>query len=182
MVTTVDEVRQFQRLVSATMRDLDSEGKAYSRDFKLGVMIEVPAAALIADILAREVDFFSIGTNDLIQYALAVDRNNEHVSYLYRPLHPAVLRMVRSVIDSAHAAGIEVSMCGEMAADGLSAAVLLGLGLKRYSLNPRRIPPMKDEVRRLSVNDCKELARECLGMSTAAEVEDRVETFLKATG
>ena len=110
-------------------------------------MIEVPAAAIIADILAREVDFFSIGTNDLIQYSLAVDRNNEHVASLYQPLHPAILRMLRFVIDSGRAAGIEVSLCGEMAADPRYALLLVGLGLRRLSMSPRQIPEVKTWLR-----------------------------------
>jgi phosphotransferase system enzyme I (PtsI) len=131
----------------------------------------VPAAALIADRLAREVDFFAIGTNDLIQYALAVDRNNEHVAYLYQPLHPAILRMLRFVIDSARTAGIDVSLCGEMAADPALTPLLLGLGLRRLSITPRALPEIKARVRSLEVRRLTALAERCLDASSAAEVE-----------
>jgi len=180
MISTVEEVRHFQRLISATMRDLEAEGRSFARDFKLGIMIEVPAAAMIADILAREVDFFSIGTNDLIQYSLAVDRNNEQVSYLYRPLHPAILRMIRSVVASAHDAGIDVAMCGEMAADPAHAAMLVGMGLRRLSVSPRMIPGVKARIREFSAGDLAKLSESCLELSTAGEVEDRLAGFLNA--
>ena len=141
-------------------------------------MIEVPAAALVADVLAKEVDFFSIGTNDLIQYALAVDRNNEHVAYLYRPLHPAILRMLRFVIKSAVDAGIDVAMCGEMAGDRHYAPLLLGMGLRRLSLSPRAIPEVKTQIRQLSLEDLSGVADKCLTFSTADQVEECLESFL----
>src|SRR5829696_4504599 len=150
MISTVEEVRQFRAFAAEVMDEMGREGVPFQRDVRLGVMIEVPGAALIADVLAREADFFSIGTNDLIQYSLAVDRNNEHVASLYQPLHPAILRMLRFVIDSAGAAGIEISLCGEMAADPRYALLLVGLGLRRLSMSPRRIPEVKTWIRELS--------------------------------
>jgi len=143
-------------------------------------MIEVPAAAVIADLLAREVDFFSIGTNDLIQYSLAVDRNNEHVASLYQPLHPAMLRMLRHVIDSARVAGIDVGLCGEMGGDTRHALLLIGMGLRRLSMSPRRIPEIKTWLRRMSAAELAELADRCMGYSTAGEVQQHVESFFAA--
>jgi phosphoenolpyruvate-protein phosphotransferase (PTS system enzyme I) len=142
---------------------------------RLGVMIEVPAAAAIADLLAREADFFSLGTNDLIQYSLAVDRNNEHVASLYQPLHPAILRMLRFVIDSARAAGIEIGLCGEMAADPRYALLLVGLGLRRLSMSPRQIPEVKSWLREASAAELAELAAGCMSYSTAAEVQEHLD-------
>ncbi|HYM27538.1 MAG TPA: phosphoenolpyruvate--protein phosphotransferase, partial [Steroidobacteraceae bacterium] len=153
LVSTLDELRSFRAVATDVAAELEREGLPFRRDIKLGVMIEVPAAAVIADLLAREVDFFSIGTNDLIQYSLAVDRNNEHVASLYQPLHPAILRMLRHVIDSAHAApggGIDVGLCGEMAGDTRHALLLVGMGLRRLSMSPRRIPEIKTWLRRSS--------------------------------
>jgi phosphotransferase system enzyme I (PtsI) len=134
---------------------------------------------VIADVMAREADFFSIGTNDLIQYSLAVDRNNEHVASLYQPLHPAILRMLRFVIDSARAAGIEVSLCGEMAADPRLALLLVGLGLRRLSMSPRQIPEVKTWIRETRVADLADLATRCLEHSTAAEVQDHLDSFFE---
>ena len=178
MVSARDEIFAFRAFAAEVMEELEGEGVEYSRDFKLGIMIEVPAAAMIADVLAQEVDFFSIGTNDLIQYSLAVDRNNEHVSYLYRPLHPAILRMIRFVLDCARDNGVEVSMCGEMAGDQRYTALLLGMGLRRLSVSPRSIPGIKSQIRSLEVQELEEAADRCLTMGSAAEVERCLDTYL----
>ncbi len=171
LVSTVDEVRSFRAFVATVMEELRSEGIPFNPQFQLGVMIEVPSAVMVADHLAREVDFFAIGTNDLIQYSLAVDRNNEHVADLYRPLHPALLRMIRRVIDEAEKAQIPVSVCGEMAADPRLASVLVGLGIRRLSLSPRRLPLVKEKIRAM---DCSELARHldlCSDLVSASDIE-----------
>ena len=179
MVSNLEEVRQFKRFAAKIHAEMEREGIEFNRDCKLGIMIEVPSAALVADVLAPEVDFFSIGTNDLIQYALAVDRNNEHVSYLYRPLHPGILRMLHFVIDSANQAGIDVGMCGEMAGDRHYAPLLLGMGLRRLSVTPRAIPEVKTQIRNLALADLEGVVDKCLTMSTADEVEGCLETFLE---
>ncbi len=180
LISALDEVRAFRAFTREVMAELDADGLDYRRDLPLGVMIEVPSAAVIADILAREVDFFSIGTNDLIQYSLAVDRNNEHVADLYQPAHPAILRMLRFVIDSADAAGIEVGLCGEMAADPRYAPLLIGLGLRRLSVTPRSVPAVKQRIRALAVTALTELADRCLELATASEVEDLLDSALDA--
>ena len=176
LVSTLDELRRFRAFADEVMAEMDREGVPYRRDIRMGVMIEVPAAAMIADILAREVDFFSIGTNDLIQYSLAVDRNNEHVADLYQPLHPAILRMLRFVIQSANQAGIEISLCGEMAADPRYAMLLIGLGLRRLSMSPRQIPEVKTWIRETSLAEIQALVDRCLQYSTAGEVQQHVES------
>jgi phosphotransferase system enzyme I (PtsI) len=179
LVSTLDEVRRFRAFAAEICAELEQEGLPFRHDLRVGVMIEVPAAAMIADLLAREVDFFSIGTNDLIQYSLAVDRNNEHVADLYQPLHPAILRMLRFVIDSARAAGIEVSLCGEMAADERYAPLLIGLGLRRLSVSPRVVPTIKTKLREHSAADLARLAERCMAFGTAAEVQQHVESYLE---
>jgi phosphotransferase system enzyme I (PtsI) len=179
LVSTLEEVRRFRSFAAEVMGEMEKEGVPFRHDVRLGVMIEVPAAALIADVLAREVDFFSIGTNDLCQYALAVDRNNEHVADLYQPLHPAILRMLRFVIDSARAGGIEVSLCGEMAADPRYALLLVGLGLRRLSMSPRRIPEIKTWIREMNAADLAALAESCLAFGTAGEVQRHLESYFE---
>ena len=178
LVSSVDEVRGFRAFTRAVVEELEDEGLPHRSDIKIGVMIEVPSAALTADLLAREVDFFSIGTNDLIQYSLAVDRNNEQVADLYQPLHPAILRMLAFVIESADKAGIEVGLCGEVAADERYAALLVGLGLRRFSAAPRLLPAIKRRLGQHTVSELRELAHELLQLETATEIEERLSQAL----
>jgi phosphotransferase system enzyme I (PtsI) len=174
LVSGVQELRQVKTLVRELRADLDAEGIAYNKAIKVGIMIEVPSAALIADILAAEADFFAIGTNDLIQYSLAIDRSNENVSYLYEPLHPALLRLIKGVLDAGKRFGIPVSMCGEMASDPIYAIVLLGLGLEIFSMNPSSIPVIKNIIRAVRYRDCRRIAELALQKKTAQEIEEFV--------
>jgi phosphotransferase system enzyme I (PtsI) len=137
-------------------------------------MIEVPAAAAITDLLAREVDYLSIGTNDLIQYYLAVDRSNEFVSYLYKPLHPSVLRLIRFIIETAHREKTEITVCGEMAADPLSAIILLGFGLRRFSMNPIFIPRVKKALRSVEHKTVRKIVQKAMTLKTAQEIEEHI--------
>jgi phosphotransferase system enzyme I (PtsI) len=172
LVSGVQELRQVKTLVREIRMELDAENIPYNRELQIGIMIEVPSAAVIADLLATEADFFAIGTNDLIQYSLAIDRSNEKVSYLYEPLHPAILRLVKGVIDAGKRAGIPVEMCGEMAADPIAAMVLLGLGLEIFSMNPSSIPVIKNVIRSVRYKDCKRIAEIALNKKTAQEIEE----------
>jgi phosphotransferase system enzyme I (PtsI) len=172
LVSGVQELRQVKTLIRQIQGELDAEGLPYNPDLKIGIMVEVPSAALIADHLAEESDFFAIGTNDLIQYSLAIDRSNENVSYLYEPLHPAILRLVKMIIDAGKQAGIPVSMCGEMAADPIFAIVLIGLGLEVFSMNPSSIPVIKNIVRSVRYRDCRRIAETALEKKTAQEIEE----------
>ncbi|MGH9196929.1 MAG: putative PEP-binding protein, partial [Acidimicrobiia bacterium] len=174
LVSGIPELRQVKTLIREIRAELDAESIAYNPELQIGIMVEVPAAAMIADLFATEADFFAIGTNDLIQYALAIDRGNENVSYLYEPLHPALLRLVKFVIDAGKTAGIPVSMCGEMAADPLYAIVLVGLGLEIFSMNPSMIPVIKDVLRSVRYRDCKRIAENALEKKTAQEIEEYV--------
>jgi phosphotransferase system enzyme I (PtsI) len=174
LVSRIEEVRRLRASLEEVAAQLDREGVERAASWRLGVMIEVPAAAMIADVLAREVDFFSIGTNDLIQYALAVDRNNREVADLYQPLHPAILRMLRSIVEGAAGAGIPVSLCGEMAADERFLGLLLGLGLRRLSVHPRSVPVLRRLAAEVDVEKLEAIARECCGLASAQEVEERL--------
>jgi phosphoenolpyruvate-protein phosphotransferase (PTS system enzyme I) len=176
MVSRVEEVRAFRSWLEKIAAELDSEGVPRARRYKVGIMIEVPAAAIMADVLAREVDFFALGTNDLIQYSLAVDRNNRQVADLYQPLHPAILRMLRFVLDAGRAAEIPVSLCGEMASDERCLPVLLGLGLRRFSVHPRSIGRLKRLAADLDVSQLEPVALRCCDLATAHEVE----TYLRS--
>lgn len=178
MVGSVDEIERFRGFLAGVVDELEADGIPFRRDLPLGAMIEVPSAALTADDLAREVDFFAIGTNDLIQYSLAVDRNNEHVADLYQPLHPAILKMLKMVADAAARAGIEVEVCGEMAGDPRFAPLLVGMGLRRLSMGPRLVPAIKTLIRGFDSADLEALAEHCLGKRTGAEVEACLEETL----
>jgi len=171
LVTGLDELRQARKLIKEVIQSLDKKGVKIQTDIPVGAMIEAPSAVAIADLLAREVDFFSIGTNDLIQYALGIDRYNENVSYLYQPLHPAVLRMLKHVVDAGHKEGIPVSICGEMAADPIFIPILLGLGLEELSMNPNSIPLVKQFIRGLKAAQAREIFEAALDFATAEDIE-----------
>jgi phosphotransferase system enzyme I (PtsI) len=161
-------------LLEEARQGLRREGREFREDVAVGLTVEVPSAALTADLLARDVDFLSVGTNDLIQYLLAVDRVDPQVSALYQPLHPAVLRTIRSVVEAGERNGIPVALCGEMAADPLQALVLLGLGVRELSMNAASIPRVKQAVRRVSAEQAVRVSRRCLDLPTAAQVEGLV--------
>ncbi|MBI5656664.1 MAG: phosphoenolpyruvate--protein phosphotransferase, partial [Geobacter sp.] len=176
MISGVGEIRQAKQLLEETKHELRQAGIPFDEDIEIGIMIEIPSAVVIADLLAREVDFFSVGTNDLIQYSLAIDRTNEHLAHLYEPLHPAVLRSLKQVVDAAHAAGIDACMCGEMAGEPDYLPILLGLGFDELSMNGISIPRVKRILRRCNRTDAEQLVQRALSLSTAEEIE----SFLKA--
>lgn len=175
MVSGVGEIRQVKALIEETKAELRAASIPFDEKIEIGIMIEIPSAVIIADFLAREVDFFSVGTNDLIQYSLAIDRTNEHLSHLYEPLHPAVLRALKMTADAAHAAGIDVCMCGEMAGEPEYLPILLGLGFDELSMNAISIPKVKKILRRCSKKEAETLVAKALTFATAGEVE----AFLK---
>lgn len=170
MVASVEEVRQAKEVLEVARAELRTEGIPFSDTVEIGIMVETPAAAAIADLLAPEVDFFSIGTNDLTQYTLAVDRINARVAHLYDYLQPGVVRLIAKVIQDGHAAGIWVGMCGEMAGDLSATPLLLGLGLDEFSMSSSSIPRVKEQVRSLSLSRCRELAGKALSVPTASEI------------
>ncbi|HID28863.1 MAG TPA: phosphoenolpyruvate--protein phosphotransferase [Desulfobacterales bacterium] len=170
MISEVDEIVQAKEMLNRAAVSLEKAGIPFRKDIELGAMIEVPSAVIMADILAKEVDFFSIGTNDLIQYSLAIDRVNKQLAHLYQPLHPAVLRMIERVVKAGKEAGIRVYMCGEMAGDPVNLPVLLGLELDAISMNPISIPASKMLVRMLSLKESKRFLREALKQPTTTDV------------
>ena len=172
MVTEIEEVDEIKFLLEEVKEDLRRANQSFNEKIAIGVMIEVPAAAAITDLLVQEVDYLSIGTNDLIQYFLAVDRSNEYVSYLYKPLHPAILRTLRYVIETARKYNKTVTVCGEMAADPLSALVLLGFGLKHFSMNPIFIPRIKKTLRSVQFTTVQKIVQKAVALKTAQEVEE----------
>jgi len=171
-ITELAEVIDARACIDAVSADLQANGHAVADDIPIGAMLEVPAASLIIELLADHVDFFSVGTNDLIQYLLAVDRANDAVAYLYEPLHPGVLRVLNSIATSARDLEVPVSICGEVAADPLTAMVLIGLGYEDFSMTPGSIPVIKSLVQRLPVADARRIATHALSLRTAREVEE----------
>jgi phosphotransferase system enzyme I (PtsI) len=174
MITEIEEVEEVKLLFREVKDELRSKGVKFDEKIPLGVMIEVPAAAAITDLLIKEVDYLSIGTNDLIQYYLAVDRSNEFVSYLYKPLHPSILRLIKSIIETSQKEGKEITVCGEMAADPLSAIVLLGFGLKKFSMNPIFIPRIKKALRSVEQKTVKRIVQKAITLKTAQEIEEYI--------
>jgi phosphotransferase system enzyme I (PtsI) len=178
MISGVDEFKQAQEVLEQVKNDLKSKGIPFNNELEVGAMIEIPSAAMTADILAEEVDFFSIGTNDLIQYSLAVDRVNEKIAHLYQPAHPGVLRLIRTVIEAGKAKGIWTGMCGEMAGDPAMALILLGMGLNEFSTSPSAVPEIKRTIRSVKMSDAKALADEALKMTSAQEIEKKAMKLL----
>jgi phosphotransferase system enzyme I (PtsI) len=179
MISGVEELREANSILEEVKNELLKEKLPFNKNIEVGAMIEIPSAALTSDILAKEVDFFSIGTNDLIQYALAVDRVNEKIAYLYEPAHPAVLRLIKGVIDNGHKEGIWVGMCGEMAGDPALAIILVGLGLDEFSTSPILLPEIKKIIRAVKLSDAREIAAKALTLKTGKEVESFARRRLK---
>jgi phosphotransferase system enzyme I (PtsI) len=178
MISSLDELRQANAICKEVKDELREKRVPYGENCEVGIMAETPAAVFIADSLAREADFFSIGTNDLIQYTLAVDRGNEKIAHLYEPLHPAILRSIKTLVETGHKHDIWVGVCGEMCGDPAGAVILLGLGLDEFSTSPFLLPEIKTIVRSVTYAEAKELAERALCLSTAADVrrfvEDRI--------
>ena len=180
MISSLEELLQAKEIVKEVQAELDAEGIAYAKDVEIGMMIEVPSAAVISDVLAKHVDFFSIGTNDLIQYTTAVDRMNQKISYLYNQFNPAVLRLIKMVIDNAPKEGKWVGMCGEAAGDQMMIPILLGFGLDEFSMSPISILPARKLITSVNEADMKKFADEVLAMGTAEEIKAHVaNTFCK---
>ncbi|MCL4872875.1 phosphoenolpyruvate--protein phosphotransferase [bacterium] len=178
MISGIEEIRRAKQILEECKKELKGEGKPFNQDIEVGVMIEVPSAAMIADLIVKEVRFISIGTNDLLQYSLAIDRVNEHVAYLYEPFHPAVLRIIKGVIEAANKAGVSVSVCGEMAGEPEYALILLGFGVDHLSMNAYSILRVKRLIRSISHAEARKICRNILGFATAKEVEDQINAKL----
>ena len=180
MISSIEELREAKKILEECKTELEQKDIPYKKNIKVGIMIEIPSAALIASGLAKECDFFSIGTNDLIQYTVAVERGNEKISKLYTKFHPAVIKLIKSAIDGAHDAGIFCGMCGEAAGDELYIPLLIGLGLDEFSMNSNSILKARKKISELEKFDCKELADEILKMTSAEEVENRLKRFAQS--
>jgi phosphotransferase system enzyme I (PtsI) len=184
LVVTLDEVLAARALLAEAAEELTTRGVEHRADVQLGVMIETPAAAVAGDTLAHDVDFFSIGTNDLVQYTLAVDRGNVNLAARFTPLHPAVLRLIRRTVETGAASRLDVTVCGEMASQPLMAFALLGLGVRQMSVAPRSVPLMKRIVRGISMRDAEAAVKDAMRATTAAEVQailgDRLRAMIGA--
>ena len=178
MIISVEEIRELKSVLETLKAELRAEGKAFDENIQVGVMVETPSAAVNAKFLAKEVDFFSIGTNDLTQYTLAVDRGNELISHLYNPMSPSVLGLIKQVIDASHAEGKWTGMCGELAGDERATLLLLGMGLDEFSMSAISVPRIKKLIRHVNYQEVKALADEALQKPTATEIEQLIQAFL----
>jgi phosphotransferase system enzyme I (PtsI) len=179
MISGLQEILDTKEIVGQVKDELDREKIEYDPDIEMGIMIEIPSAVTMADVLARHVDFFSIGTNDLIQYALGIDRINEHVAYMYQPFHPAILRMIQNVVNAARDAGIGLSLCGQMAGDPFCVPILLGLGIYELSMNARAMPLIKMIIRSLSMEEARADFENVIRLGTATEVRTYISERMK---
>jgi phosphotransferase system enzyme I (PtsI) len=172
MISGLSELREAKAVLEEAKEDLRHSKQEFNENVAVGIMVEVPSAAMTADLLATEVDFFSIGTNDLIQYLLAVDRNNDHLSYLYDPMHPIIIRTMKNIVDKAHEVGVKVGLCGEMASDPQYSILLLGLGLDELSMIPASIPLIKQILRSIRYADAREIFEHAVTLATAQEINE----------
>ncbi|MDN6160866.1 MAG: phosphoenolpyruvate--protein phosphotransferase, partial [Staphylococcus equorum] len=179
MVATINEFRDAKALLLEEKENLKQEGTEVSDDIELGIMVEIPSTAALADVFAKEVDFFSIGTNDLIQYTMAADRMSERVSYLYQPYNPSILRLVKQVIEASHKEGKWTGMCGEMAGDEIAIPLLLGLGLDEFSMSATSVLKARRQIKGLSQNEMEELSQRAINCATSEEVQELVEQYAK---
>ncbi|KGO31807.1 hypothetical protein Q757_04925 [Oenococcus alcoholitolerans] len=179
MIATLQEFRDAKKIYEEERDRLVKNGTKIADNIKLGIMVEIPASAVLADQFAKEVDFFSIGTNDLIQYTMAADRGNDRVSYLYQPYNPAILRLIKHVIESAHNEKKFVAMCGEMAGDPVAVPILMGLGLDEFSMSASSVLPTRSLMKSLKVSDMKELAEKSVNQQTNQQVIDLVKSYQK---
>jgi len=175
MISRMDEVVRTRRIMAEVVASLKKDGLPFKSDIPVGVMVEVPSTAIMADIMAQQVDFFSIGTNDLIQYTMAIDRGNRHVAYLYNPLNPSVLRLIKHVAEAGQRHNVPVFMCGEMAGEPMYAPILLGLGLQEFSTNPQAIPMIKNAIRKLSTEGSRKFLAQVLRIPIVEDIEALVQ-------
>lgn len=180
MISGLQEWRQARSILAEVQGELREEGVPFDEKMEVGIMVEIPSTAVLAGLFADEVDFFSIGTNDLVQYTVAADRMNEHVAHLYDYFHPAVLQLIRTVIDASHKAGKWTGMCGSMAGDPLAAPLLLGLGLDEWSMEAGRLSPIKERLEGLERDECRDLAERILRLDTPQAVRQELEAFCSA--
>ncbi len=180
MISGIEEVEHSFEIYKEAKAELKAEGIEYNEDIPMGIMIEIPSAALTTDILAKKVDFFSIGTNDLIQYTVAVDRGNERIAYLYEPFHPGVLRLIQLTIENGHKQGIPVGMCGEMASDPLATVILIGMGLDEFSMSAISIPEIKRIIRSINVLDAEEVVGNIMEMRSYSEISEYVKNWMRS--
>ena len=178
MISSLEELLLAKEVIKEVLAEMDANGENYAKDVEVGMMIEIPSAAVISDILAKHVDFFSIGTNDLIQYTCAVDRMNQKISHLYNQFNPAVIRLIKNVIDNAHKEGKWVGMCGESAGDPLMIPILLGMGLDEFSMSPISILTTRKFITSVNYEDMKKFAEEVLDMGSAEEIKSYVQNVL----
>jgi phosphotransferase system enzyme I (PtsI) len=179
MISCLQELRETKRIIKECINELKSQGKTFYPETEIGIMIEIPAAAIMSDVFAKEVDFLSFGTNDLTQYTLAVDRTNQKIARLFNDMHPAVLRLMQMTIKNANKFNKEVSICGELASNPEAISILLGLGLRKLSMNPFLIPKIKKIIRSLSVSECENFVEEILILPSAKEVIKQTKKFYK---
>jgi phosphotransferase system enzyme I (PtsI) len=181
MISTLEELKQANQILEESQSELQQEKVPFDEQMEIGAMIKIPSAALMADILAKEVQFFSIGTNDLIQYSLAVDRVNEKIAYLYQPTHPAILRLIKEVIECAHARGIWVGVCGEMSGDPVLAVLLIGMGIDHLSTSALVLPRVKKAIRSVTLKQARDIAEGARQFSTSEEIRQYTEEKLRET-